>query len=410
MLVFWLIAVAMLVLALWLVMSPLLGKINAIGSRGRDLNTEIFRAKLRELEAERDSGTLAAEQFEQARVELERSLLDDIGTDDQPPPPVANTRSNRAWMTAVVMLIAIPAVVVPMYLYLGRSDLLAPPMNPQDLQRLGGQKSLDYAINGLIQHLREQPDDARGWQLLGRAYMSLSRYHDGSLAYRHVYQLKPRDATAMADYAEALGLMQNDNLKGQPEALLAQALKVDPDNPKALWLGGIGRYRDGDYRQAAEYWQRLLVQMPPDAKEAEVVRRNIAQAKSQEQVQTTGKIAAAGSGVSVKVHVSLDPKLAAKALPGTTVFVFARAVHGPPMPLAIAKLVVKDLPTTVTLDDSLSMSPAAKLSNFPEVRLTARVSRSGQAMPQSGDMEGATGPVEVGAGKLADIVINKLVP
>jgi len=402
---FWISAGAMVLLALMLLLVPLL---RARGSQTLDrraANVDVHRQRLEELEAERDSGTIDDERFEQARVELERALLQDTADADETQAR-APTRTSR-WVTAIIAGVTVPVLAVSLYMHFGRSDLLDPQVKvdkPADI--LKNPTALAYAANRLVGELRSHPKDAKRWTVLGLIYNALHRYEDAARAYNHAATLEPRNPDVLVNLAEAIAMTRNDNLSGRPEQLLRQALAVAPKHQKALWLYGIAQYRDTQYADAIATWQTLLAELPADGRPAKLVNQNIAAAKKEQQALTT----AVTSGATVKVKVELDPKLAAKAAPGTTVFIFARAVKGPPMPLAIVRKQVKDLPLTVTLSDAQSMSPMARISKYKQVMVSARVSPSGTAMPKSGDLQGSVGPVNVGGKKLITINIDQTVP
>jgi len=403
---FWIVVTGMLAVALLLLLPPLLRREIAVSGPERGtLNTDIFRQKLAELDADRQRGALSDEDYQQAKQELERSLLDDLSDEGA---EAARRGGSRRWVTAIILAVALPAVVLPLYLHYGHSELAGPPLPLQQVLKLGGQNSLDYAMDNLVKRVRSDPDDAKAWELLGRAYMGLNRYSDAAIAFRHLYELEPNKPDVMVAYAEAIAMNQGDDLKGQPTQLLAQALQRDPANRKALWLTGIGLYRDGQYAEAIKTWKRLRAQYSAGSNAATFLQKNIDRAVAAEKAAATAAPVAAGA--SVKVRVTLDPKLAGKVGPNTTVFVFAKAVQGPPMPLAIKRLQVKDLPVTVTLDDSLSMAPVARISKFKRVMLSARVSNSGRALPESGDLEGQTGPVPVGGNTVENVRIDKVIP
>jgi len=403
---FWILATGMLAVALLLLLPPLLRREIEVSAPERGaLNTAIFRQKLAEMDADRQRGALSDEDYEQAKQELERSLLDDLSDEGG---EAARRGTSRRWVTAIILAVALPAVVLPLYLHYGHSELVGPTLTLQELVKQGGQKSLDYAANRLVEHVRSHPDDGRAWELLGRAYMGLNRYSDAVIAFRHLYKLEPNNADVMVAYAESIAMSQGDDLKGHPTQLLAQALQKDSTNRKALWLTWIGLYRDGQYGEAIKTWQRLSAQLTAGSDAAKFVQKNIDRAVAAEKAAATAGPAAGGA--SVQVRVTLDPRFAAKVAPNTTVFVFAKAVQGPPMPLAIKRLQVKDLPVTVTLDDSLSMAPVARISKFKRVMLSARVSNSGRALPESGDLEGQTGPVPVGGNTVENVRIDKVIP
>jgi cytochrome c-type biogenesis protein CcmH len=193
------------------------------------------------------------------------------------------------------------------------------------------------------------------------------------------------------------------------------ALETDPDNVKALWLAGHWKNQQGSYADAVRYWQQAAQLLPPEGKDAEVIAQQISQVRAKlapgEVVEAPApRQQPAAAGKAITVNVTLDPQVAAGAAAGDTVFIFARALSGPRMPLAIVRKQVSDLPLTVTLDDSTAMAPAMKLSNFEEVTVGARVSKSGTAMPQSGDLQGLVEPVVPGSGPAIELSIDSRVP
>jgi cytochrome c-type biogenesis protein CcmH len=240
----------------------------------------------------------------------------------------------------------------------------------------------------LAARLEKNPDDAEGWGMLGRAYRALDRLDESVAAWARAAELKPNDASVLADYAEILAISREGRLAGEPTQLLTRALKADPDNPKAL--AGGAAFERGDYNRAITHWEYLLARAGDDANLVQALNTGIAEARS----RLTGKTSPA---VEISGTVALSPEVADRAKPDDSVFVFVRAAKGPRMPLAITRVQVKNLPYDFRLDDSMAMVPEMKLSNFSEVVVAARVSRSGSAEPVRGDLEGASTVVKPGA-------------
>jgi cytochrome c-type biogenesis protein CcmH len=214
-----------------------------------------------------------------------------------------------------------------------------------------------------------------------------------------------------------MGMANGNQLTGRPAEVLATALELDPRQTKALWLTGFVHYQNQDYEGALRYWQQLSGILPADSKDAATVAQYIqlVQGKlgqSPETATTTPTATASSSGATkqVSVQVQLDPALQGQTRPDETVFIFARATQGPRMPLAIVRKQVSDLPLTVTLDDSMAMTPAMVLSNFDAVTVGARVSRAGTAMAQSGDLQGTVSPVTPGAEEVIQLTISEVIP
>ncbi|MGA9422169.1 MAG: tetratricopeptide repeat protein, partial [Rhodanobacteraceae bacterium] len=294
---------------------------------------------------------------------------------------------------------------------------------------------MQQAIGKLEARLRQQPNDEDGWLLLGRAYQTTQRFAEARDAFKHALDLAPGNADVMLEYAQAMALATpSHRIDGAPRKLVERALATDPDNQRGLWLLGIGDYQDGNYEAAIKSWNRLLPQLQPGSDIARSVADQIADARSKLGEPPAGPaVASAGSGGAadaaatisapetdnaaiasgaapkLTVAVTLDPKLKDKLDPDATLFVFAKAASGPPMPLAIQRMSASKLPVTVTLDDSMGMLPSLKLSMFPQVVIGARISKSGNALPQSGDLQALSAPLDVRRSKPIALTIDQQV-
>lgn len=308
---------------------------------------------------------------------------------------------------AVLML----AVTAGGYAWLGAPEHVAlTPESAREAQQRPTPEQIDAMLAKLAKHLQEKPDDVAGWSLLARSYVSLGRHAEAEDAFKKALAAQPDNPDLLADYADLLA-SKTGGLEGEPAGLVMRALKADPNHLKALALAGTAAFNRKEYGAAVVAWEKALQAAPADHPFAPLLRDGVAQARqlgnlgaagpaSQPQTAQAGKPAAGAGRVSGKV--SLAPALASKASPDDTVFVFARAAGegAPRMPLAILRKQVRDLPFEFTLDDSLAMSPAARLSSTPRVVVGARISKSGNAMAQAGDLQGSVGPVDLGASGL----------
>ena len=428
---FWLPAAALTFVVLALVVYPLLRTPRkTVTEDPAALHTRLHTRRLAELEAERDNGNLDATQFNAAREELERELLHDT---EQATPPHGASSSGR-WVAGVV-IVAVPLLAIMLYQQLGavnqaqsmpaqQAQMSAPASMPANGQK--NLPSIEEMVAGLAAKMAENPDNADGWVLLGRSYLALQRYDDAVNAYARAFTLQPDDATTMTRYAEAMALANNNLLAGRPVELIQRALSLEPQNPDALWLSAMSFAQLGRYPDAIGQLRSLLQVVTPDSPDAQMVQDQIAQlqeqidgplesvvpapAVAQAPAQPSPAPAPATSGPAITVAVSLAPELQSRMAPGDTLFIYARAVSGPRMPLAMARLTAADLPVTVSLDDGSAMMPAMKLSNFDEVMVMARISKSGNAMTQSGDLLGSTGPVKVKSSPSVSVNIGEQVP
>jgi cytochrome c-type biogenesis protein CcmH len=273
----------------------------------------------------------------------------------------------------------------------------------------------------LAARLKEQPDDPEGWAMLGRSYAVLGKHDKAMPAFKQAMTLRPGDAVLIADYADAMAVVNGRSLEGEPSQLIEQALKADPNNLKALSLAGTAAFYRRDYALALRHWEKMTT-IDPASPFVQQIQGGIDEARKlmaangaapapaapspapaaapATRVAAADAPAAGAAGSSVSGVVSLSPALVAKADPQDTVFVFARAVEGPRMPLAILRKQVKDLPITFTLDDSMAMTPAARLSSAKQVVIGARISKRGDATAQPGDLQGLSAPVAPGASGL----------
>jgi len=408
--IFGFIAAAMVAIALAFLLPPLFRRPRATGPARSAVNVDLYRDRLAELETDRANGSVNDAEYMQARTELERAMLQDTGGSDDTTAPTAAT--PRA--IVVIVAIFVPALAGGLYWKLGALDQVHSAAAPPAAQ--AGQPdmhSIEQMVSKLAAKLAADPKNPEGWGMLGRSYLVLGRYGEAVLAFAKARELSGDTPELLADQAEAMALANNNSLAGEPQKLVERALKAKPDHPKALWLAGHAAIQQGRTADGVAYWKRLVVSMPTESAGRQKVEQLIAQ------VQGQGGIAAAApeqketppaSKASITVRVALAPDLKNKVSAGDTVFVFARAAEGPKMPLAIVKKQVKDLPLTVTLDDSMAMMPQMRLSNFPQVVLGARVSKSGAATPTSGDIEGHSAAIPSGTQQTVVITLSNLVP
>ena len=402
--VFILASVALAVIALAFIVVPLLRRRAAAGLSRDAINVAVYRDQLRELDADLQAGTLLRDQYERSRAEIEARLLQDTKQAG------GAVRQQRSEFSAVVFAIALPICALGVYLAVGNPQAIGRKAAATDSAHGVTQEQVLEMVAKLDARMRANPDDPAGWTMLARSYAVLGRFKEASEAYANAVARAPNDAQLLADYADTLAMAQEQKLEGEPERLIERALAIDPKNVKALALAGTVAFNRKDYTKAIEYWERILPVVPPDSETAQAVRASISEARAfatgaPAPASTASGSAPSSAGARVSGTVKLAPALAAKVEPGDTVFIFARAVDGPRMPLAILRRQARDLPITFTLDDSMAMTPQMKLSSFPKVVVGARVSKQANATPQPGDLQGYTAPVDVGSNSI-DLVID----
>jgi cytochrome c-type biogenesis protein CcmH len=450
--IFWILAAGIAFLAVLFVIAPLLRPDTPDDDIDQDqVNLALFKQQLAELDADLAAGKLDQAQYDSARRDIEREVLYDVGGQAATTGAKPMLPGPRA--TLLALLLAVPVSALVLYLALGERQIIpqlaAGAVGASATGHAGsGMPPLEDLVARLEQRMQQVPDDAEGWTMLGRTYFATGQTDKAEQALARAYELMPKDATVLLAYAESIAANQGNDLAGRPADLIGEALAADPDNATARWLSGMVAYQHGQFSAAAVAWKKALAQLDPDSDDARELQQLIEQAEQRAGVppeqrqlaQASGTAAdgmgdkapagdaaaatpepptsaraaepaaAADSGAQISVQVSLDPALADRAAPDTTVFVYAKAPAGPPMPLAVQRVTVADLPATLTLDDSMAMMPAMKLSGFPQVIVGARVSASGQAMPRPGDLEGETGPISSSSVDPVEVRIDSVRP
>ena len=413
---FLIVAVLMTAAALAFIIPTLLGKQQTSDSQTQrdQVNLAVLRDQLRELDRDLATGTIDANGYDSARRELEQRVAEDV----KPNLPLHNpTPSGSTQAIAVGMAVLIGAA--GLYAYLGKPAGLAPAqvLATNDASRQAGPKDANAAIEQLVQLLKTQPENTEGWTMLARSLNAMHRYADAARAYKHLTTLAPNNALLLTEYAGTLAMAQGESLQGEPEKILIRALAAEPENTKALSLSGSAAFERGDYDAAITRWKRVLELAPADSEIVQVANGNIKEAlaaapagnqpllaqarvtspESAQPVVEKSPATAATQATQVIGTVELDPALRSEVKDTDTVFVFARASEGPRFPLAVVRKQVKDLPFSFVLDDSMSMMPEAKLSGFSSLVVGARISKSGNATPNAGDLEGSVSSVKPGA-------------
>ncbi len=410
--VFWVVAALLIAVALLFVVPPLLRKPRDAVGKGSGANIDLYRDQLADLDRDLQSGTLAADQYAQARRDLEQRLAEELAQVE----PVVLGRGGHAGISGAVM-VGIPVLVLALYWALGSPQGLNPDLAAaSEAEHSVTAEQIERMVEKLAQRLQAEPGDVTGWRMLGRSYAALDRFSEASAAFAQAVKLQPKDAALLADYADMLAMAQGRILAGEPRRIIARALVADPDHPKALALAGSAAFEAGEYGAAVRHWEGFARTLPPDSELLPSVATSIAEARGlaggvAAQPGKTAKKPAAPTGsaeISIRGTVRLSAALAAKAAPDDVIFVFARALEGPRAPLAVRRFRVKDLPATFVLDESAAMAPNLTLAQFKTVVVGARVAKSGGPAAQPGDLEGLRQPVPVGASGV-EVVIDTVV-
>jgi cytochrome c-type biogenesis protein CcmH len=416
--VFWIVAAMLVAAVLLVLLRPLLKPVRALTDTTAETNLRVLRAQLAEVDGEHAAGRLDAEQHAAARAEIERRVLEEGGGGARPQ-TVGVASAGRGGMVALAL--AVPLAALALYLQLGNRDAFDPAAAAaaHAANEHAALQDMETAVARLAQKMKDKPDNAEGWALLGRSYAQLGRFEESRDAYKQALERGREDAQLLADYVDAMAMAQGRRFSPETDKLLARALALDPNHLKSLALAGTAAMVRGDYAAAVKHWTRARDNAPADSELAQGLASGIAEAQAKAgggaaavgaaggaQAAPAPRAAAApaaappaaaasaavaGAGV-LQVSVAIAPALAAKVQPGDTLFVFARAAEGPRMPLAIARISASALPARVQLDDTMAMTPQMRLSNFERVVVAARISRNGGATPSAGDLEGESAP------------------
>ena len=420
---FWSIASAMTLAILGLVLRPLLMRQTTV-TNDQEKKLPVYRQQFSELEQDLASGLLTDEQYQAARSELERRVLEETGSTDTSTTTTGGLVNLR--FVALSLAMIIPASSGVLYWTLGNPAAMThPTVSAASQGGPGSDAQMAEGLNQLIEQLRKKleqnPNDGVGWGLLARSYMAMERYADAVPIFERATKLDPDNAGLLADFADALAVHQGRKLEGRPESLIQKALKLDPHNVKALMLSGTIAYNRKDFARAAKEWEDAHTYLPADDQESsDQLKASIAEAKRRmgggpsmnmlvanppmEQAKPAKAAAPSGQSRAITGKVVLGPNLASRASLPDTLFVFAKDVAGPPMPVSIVRASRKDLPFTFRLDDSTSPMPSRKLSDIDTVVIVARLSKSGRAMAESGDLEGMSQPIKPGAENITVVI------
>ena len=419
---FWIAVAVCILVALAFVLPPLLRrKTHAAKAARRDINIAVYRDQMKDMEADRASGLLSDAQFQVAKAELEARLAEDALTpNDAAMAPVA---SRRLGFTLAGVL---PAAALGLYFWLGNpTSLIAiaeAQANPAAAALAAAGVPGEHDIMKMIQQVEEKtrtdPNDGEAWTLLAKTYAVVGHWPEALNAYEKAIKLRPDVPSVMTGYAEALAITNNRVLQGRPMELILKALEKDPNDMKGLELAGIAAFQEKSFAKASFYFKHLYKQLPPDSPYAQdILEAQKEAARLSHQALTgmdnladpkAGKDAAASHGATIQGTVDVAPALKGKVAPGDAIFLFARAAGGGAPVAAIRATEVK-FPMNFELNDTMAMNPDNRLSNFKEVNVVVRVSKSGDPMGAAGDLEGSLGNVKVGA-KGVKLVIDKVKP
>ncbi|NND81920.1 MAG: c-type cytochrome biogenesis protein CcmI [Gammaproteobacteria bacterium] len=428
-------ALAISALCVFVLLHPLRRSVDNAAYEREEQNIHYARERLQELEQQLKNAAISATDYEALKLEIESTLANDIMLESETAANDASTSQANGVVIALICTL-VPFSAAGLYLITGTPaalELQQATVAPHASQPSA--EDISTMVARLEQRLQQQPNDIEGWVMLARTRLALGDYEQSLNAYKKVTELGGEDANVYAQMADAAAMADNGSLSGRAAQYIADALRLDENQPQALWLAGLAAAQRGDQIEAQQLWNRLLPLLEGSPKQQQELRDIIAQSRAAQLGSTTvanrgapaadnapaannapapgadqAPAAQAAAQAGVQIRVQLDPAFAEFANPDETVFVFARAKSGPPAPLAVKPLRVSDLPVEITLSDADAMLPQMKLSMFDEIQITARIAKSGNPVAQTGDIQSAVAQTTNDATELIVLTINQVVP
>lgn len=373
-------------------------------------NLRLLRDQLKELAEDHRVGNLSSEQYELSKAEIEGRVLEEVSKE----PQKLVLSGQSAKIASLVAIVLIPVSAVYLYGQIGSPEGQDVAAFVDAQNDSFDQTDLQALAEKVITHIEENPGDTQAWGMLGRTYQAMQKFDEAANAWERAYQIEPDDPAILVDYAEARGLTAGGDLSGEPTTLINRALAINPDHGKGLALGGTAAFAEGRYELAIDRWTRLMKANLTDTQLMETLQAGIAEAKirlvqSGDQIESNdaNETNTAQTNVIFDGVVRISDELQGALGAQDVVFIFTRSPEGPPMPIAAMRIPVSQLPYTFAFNDSFSLMPSRKLSDFSEFVVGARISKSGDAIKASGDMESSTSLVRQGA--TVEIIIDSKV-
>ena len=389
-------ALLLLILVLVLLLRPLFFPAKESATSRRQMTAAIYREELDELEADRVAGTVDSHNYEQTHAEMRQRLFQDTDEADD----LAVLGSPKKTIIGICLFVAI--LSAGFYFYLGDAAQIAQKSTEKPMT----QESVEKMVEEFAAKMDKEPDNLKGWAMLARSYRILGRNAEAANAYARAGAFVDSDPQLLADYADVLAANANGNFAGKPQQLINKALAQDPNNLLALWLSGTAAFNAQNYKAAVQSWEKLAKQLPTESDEARAIAASIAEARSKGGLAPASAPVISDQGVSGQVEIA--PELKSKIKAGDVLMVIARK-PGERMPVAVLKTPVTAFPINFVLNDALAMSPNALISQMPEVSVEVRISKTGMAMPEAGDLISLSQTIKVGTTN-ARLIIEQIRP
>lgn len=382
-------AFLLLVLVLVLLLRPFIFPPKVEATSRRQMNAAIYREELEKLEVERTAGSMNSADYEIAHAEMRQRLFQDTSEEDD------RSVMGSSKITVIGLCLFITVISAGFYFSLGDATRIAEKNTEKPMTQEGVEKMVtEFAVK-----MEKDPTNLQGWVMLARSYRILGRNEEAAKAYERAGNFIDSDPQLLADYADILASNANGNFSGKPQKLINQALKLDPNNLMALWLSGTASYTVGNYKAAVQTWEKLAQQLPPGTEDVRSIEASIADARAKGGLSAQASVNT--KGISGKIEISADLKSKVKS--GDIVMVIARK-PGERMPVAVLKTSVSEFPINFSLTDALAMNPSSPLSQLSEASIEVRISKTGMAKPEVGDLISAVQIVKVGANNIRLVI------
>jgi cytochrome c-type biogenesis protein CcmH len=379
----------LLVLVLVLLLRPFIFPPKVEATSRRQMNAAIYREELDKLELERTAGSINTADYEIAHAEMRQRLFQDTNEEDD------RSVMGSSKMTVISLCVFITVLSAGFYFSLGDATRIAEKSTQQPMTQDGVEKM----ITEFAAKMEQDPTNLQGWAMLARSYRILGRNEEAAKAYERSGNFIDSDPQLLADYADVLASNANGSFAGKPLKLINQALKLDPNNLLALWLSGTASYTAGNYKAAVQTWEKLAQQLPPGTEDVRSIEASIAEARAKGGLTSQANVSS--KGISGKIEITADIKSKVKS--GDIVMVIARK-PGERMPVAVLKTPVSEFPMSFLLTDALAMNPSSLLSQLSEASIEVRISKTGMAKPEAGDLISTPQTVKVGANNIRLVI------
>jgi len=408
MILFWSIASSFLLISIIVIIRTLFRNNDAKYS-----NKATHDQKLREIYIDIENKLISESEAKDAIIELKKLIQKDSENIDFTNSKLRNLKIRSKKIISILIFILVPVFVLTIYSYIGSSnsiELLATNTSSQELSN-DNLVSVEEMLKGVERRLIDDPDNANDWLMLANSYVVLKRYTDAIRAYENLYRLNGDDPSLLFRYADVLAMANSGIFKGKPTELVKKGLQLDPENTMGLWLAGLAEYEEGRINKAIDYWQRVLPKLEKGSDEEKNIKKYIEFAAKENNISLDNSVVEKTnlSEYSIKLNIELSSEFSAVDI-NNTVFIYAKPVNSNiKMPIVVLRKKVSDLPLELSLDDSMSMLPNNKLSGYESVIVLARISKTGNAKSEKGDLIGVSNPISTRSKETIKIIINSIV-